>query len=490
MPQIFPEHDAMGERFRRTMYYGKLPAGGDRPSLPFTQMAVEQFTGVGLDALGEKLGRLDMARAADISRQSCAGPNSLVLALLYLDRLRKRNPDYLNTVSSADLFLVSLLVASKFLHDDGEEDEVFNDEWATSGGVDTKELNKLELGFLSALDWRIYVGNDEFKMAVTKVETDIALREISRRGWATYSDLTVLGSSLGLGTLWSLLVQSTMQVTAVCVTAYAASFLTLLSTAAVLSRTPVGPAAVSDSVRTLASSLSSVSTSSDDSSSSVPDFISVEEELLLRTPEELLLRTSPAVSPADLLTASLLVATLTSGSVSSGSGGPGGSDNSTVRNRNVKDRKGSRATGETKTDGDGYEADPPLEGGVLNQTRAYWLAENSRLAVGSDWDLSTRTDDDWDLRSLPDRMWTRDRTREEGEERKGDDLRAWLRDRTQFIHHSTDHNDHSSGAPVLEDDMVADLLPDPWGHLVTPSPLLDYLGRCPVLRWGRHQANW
>lgn len=408
MPQIFPEHDAMGERFRRTLYYGKLPAGGDRPSLPFTQMAVEQFTGVGLDALGEKLGRLDMARAADISRQSCAGPNSLVLALLYLDRLRRRNPDYLNTVSSADLFLVSLLVASKFLHDDGEEDEVFNDDWATSGGVDTKELNKLELGFLSALDWRIYVGNDEFKTAVTKVETDIALREISRRGWATYSDLTVLGSSLGLGTLWSLLVQSTLQVTAVCVTAYAASFLTLLSTAAVLSRTPVGPVAVSDSVRTLASSLSAVSTSSDDSSSSVPDFITVEEELLLRTPEELLLRTSP-VSPADLLTASLLVATLTSGSVSPGSGGRRGSDNSTVRNRNLRDRKGSRATGDVKADGDGYDEDP-MDSVVLNQTRASWLAENARLEGGSDWDLRTGTDD-WDLRSLPDRTWVRDRAR-------------------------------------------------------------------------------
>ena len=51
-----------------------------------------------------------------------------MLALLYLDRLRRRNPEYLTTVSSADLFLVSLMVASKFLHDDGEEDEVFNDE--------------------------------------------------------------------------------------------------------------------------------------------------------------------------------------------------------------------------------------------------------------------------------------------------------------------------------------------------------------------------
>merc|ERR1711971_186048 len=129
-PQVFPEHTAAETRYTRSLYYGALPAT-DRPSLPLTRLAVDQFTSSGLDALGQKLGRLDMARAADISRQACAGPNSLVLALLYLERLRRRNPDYLTTVSSADLFLVSLMVASKFLHDDGEEDEVFNDEWAS-----------------------------------------------------------------------------------------------------------------------------------------------------------------------------------------------------------------------------------------------------------------------------------------------------------------------------------------------------------------------
>ena len=45
-------------------------------TLPLTRLAVDQFTSSGLDALGQKLGRLDMARAADISRQACAGENS------------------------------------------------------------------------------------------------------------------------------------------------------------------------------------------------------------------------------------------------------------------------------------------------------------------------------------------------------------------------------------------------------------------------------
>ena len=45
-------------------------------TLILTRLAVDQFTSSGLDALGQKLGRLDMARAADISRQACAGENS------------------------------------------------------------------------------------------------------------------------------------------------------------------------------------------------------------------------------------------------------------------------------------------------------------------------------------------------------------------------------------------------------------------------------
>merc|ERR1712013_732411 len=221
-PQVFPEHTESETRYTRSLYYGVLPAT-DRPSLPLTRLAVDQFTSSGLDALGQKLGRLDMARAADISRQACAGPNSLVLALLYLERLRRRNPDYLTTVSSADLFLVSLMVASKFLHDDGEEDEVFNDEWASRGGIDTKELNKLELNFLSALDWRIYVDNQEFEKAVNKVETDIAFKEVSKRGWASYTDLDVL--STDVQNLWTVFISYTMKMTAVCVTAYAAGIL-------------------------------------------------------------------------------------------------------------------------------------------------------------------------------------------------------------------------------------------------------------------------
>lgn len=43
------------------------------------------------------------------------------------------------------------MVGNKFLQDDGEDDEVICSEWAESGGIDLKQLKKLEIEFLNAI---------------------------------------------------------------------------------------------------------------------------------------------------------------------------------------------------------------------------------------------------------------------------------------------------------------------------------------------------
>jgi len=428
-PQVFPEHTAAETRYTRSLYYGALPAT-DRPSLPLTRLAVDQFTSSGLDALGQKLGRLDMARAADISRQACAGPNSLVLALLYLERLRRRNPDYLTTVSSADLFLVSLMVASKFLHDDGEEDEVFNDEWASSGGIDTKELNRLEVKFLAAMDWRIFVDDAEFQTTLCRLEADIAIREVTARdGDATYSDLTVLGSGEQAAHMLSILAQAAIKVTAVCLTTYAAGILTLLGTAAALSRTPLGPAQVSNSVRTLASAFTGLE-EQEVGVHQVPDDNNTRDEL--RT-----------LSHADLLTASLLVTTLTSAPL----------------------------TGDPLDDEEEKEEQHRQQ---MNRTRALWLSENSNgqpayeyAPERSPWaDLAGSAPGTYSMPTYRDRP---DTVTNHGpalppllsEAWRGGD--AWREERAAL---------HQLG-------------------LQAPKPgLQHYSGRCPVLRWGSTTLRW
>merc|ERR1712106_1008049 len=428
--QIFPTHDALTDRFCKTLYYGKQPTS-DRPSLAFTNIAVDEFTNVGLDALGEKLGRLDMTRAADITRNACAGPNSLVLALLYLDKLRKRNPDYLTTVSSADLFLVSLMVASKFLHDDGEEDEVFNDEWASSGGIDTKELNRLELSFLSALDWRIYVDNQEFEQAVEKVETDIAFKEVSKRGWASYTDLDVLSMNTEIQNLWTIFFSYTVKMTAVCVTAYAAGLLSLLGTAAVLQKTPVGPEAVSSSIRTLAASMSSA-IDKQDPTDQVPDYDNLANE-----------SSHAHVTPADLISASLLVATLTAGVSPIAD-----TDHENVDILNLK-------IAADEIIEKSYDAG--MEDSNMNQTQADWLADYSKQ--------EPRTSTGWD-RIPPDQ--------------EDDQDHLWIQGNLGDPHHLNGRK--GTGAADNLGLVVAH-----WSQLMSDhkaDSISSYLGRCPVLKWG------
>ena len=43
------------------------------------------------------------------------------------------------------------MMASKFLYDEGIDDEVFNDEWAASADMENEDVNELEREFLSAI---------------------------------------------------------------------------------------------------------------------------------------------------------------------------------------------------------------------------------------------------------------------------------------------------------------------------------------------------
>jgi len=43
------------------------------------------------------------------------------------------------------------MVASKYLYDEGEDEEVFNDEWGTAAKLDVHTVNTLEMNFLNAI---------------------------------------------------------------------------------------------------------------------------------------------------------------------------------------------------------------------------------------------------------------------------------------------------------------------------------------------------
>ncbi|XP_066149432.1 protein CNPPD1 [Euwallacea fornicatus] len=182
------DHQKYLSRITKTLYYGKLPKT-DMLSFPTTELAVEIFSEA---QKGKSLNCLTLYTAAQISRNACVSPCSLVLAMLYLERLKKCNMDYVDKTTPSDLFLVSLMVSSKFLFDDGEIDEVFMDEWAASSGLTCKELIQLERDFLKAINWELYSSKGTFWDKLNDIEISLALKQGTLRGYFTYTEMGVL----------------------------------------------------------------------------------------------------------------------------------------------------------------------------------------------------------------------------------------------------------------------------------------------------------
>lgn len=223
-------HNEFFNRITKSLYYSKLPMT-DRLSLPVTEFAAELFTEV---KNGCSLERLDVDEASRISRNACVSPCSFVLALLYLERLKDCNPEYLYKVAPSELFLVSLMIASKYLNDDGEDDEVFNTEWAKSGNLSVPEINKLEREFLNAINWSIYVYDDDFWKRLKQLENHIACNEAKKRGWYSYYELSCLINTIKL----TAIVKTLVSISSICLATYTAGIVTLLGSALVASHIP------------------------------------------------------------------------------------------------------------------------------------------------------------------------------------------------------------------------------------------------------------
>lgn len=206
-------HEDLVDRIKKSLYYGKGRRSEEVmicPSLPLTEATVELFDKAlrkkryanvkadASDATGKGLDVLDMNYAASLSDKACISPCSLVLAIIYLERLRKRNRKYLRTASPCDLFLISMLVSSKYLFDDGSDDQMLNEEWAELGAISLQSLNKLEIEFLMAIDWNIHVTPEEFYSKLTLIETLVTWKQIQYRNCQgyTYQELLSLEHNL------------------------------------------------------------------------------------------------------------------------------------------------------------------------------------------------------------------------------------------------------------------------------------------------------
>lgn len=181
------ENETFRNRIKKRLYYGKLPKT-DRPSLPMTEVFVDALR----ETCPKTLGFLDVTSASKISRDACMSPCSMMLGMIYIERLKKSNKGYLKSITGSELFLISMMVASKYSFDQDQDEAVFNAEWAESGDLETSEVNDLEREFLSAINWNLFVERDDFYNTLSKLEYLIACKQGRERDSWTYTDLAVI----------------------------------------------------------------------------------------------------------------------------------------------------------------------------------------------------------------------------------------------------------------------------------------------------------
>eukprot|EP00118_Oscarella_pearsei_P022611 m.263988 g.263988 ORF g.263988 m.263988 type:complete len:279 (+) comp40462_c1_seq8:347-1183(+) len=131
-----------------------------------------------------KLGYVSLvAREAELNKAH------LIAAMIYTNRIQKRSPAFLETISSSDLFLISLLVAGKFLYDEGEDESIENSEWACIGKRRKSAINVLERKYLAALDWDTFISPLEYKGFSCTLDAQTSMHSALMIGWFSYSHL-------------------------------------------------------------------------------------------------------------------------------------------------------------------------------------------------------------------------------------------------------------------------------------------------------------
>eukprot|EP00939_MAST-03C_sp_MAST-3C-sp1_P004939 g4939.t1 len=91
---------------------------------------------------------------------------SYVLALAYLERLTRTVRLEITPLNEHRLLLVGVRVASKFLNDVHFDNKYY----AEIGGISVKELNFLELAFVYALAFRLYVSESDYERVRRRLE--------------------------------------------------------------------------------------------------------------------------------------------------------------------------------------------------------------------------------------------------------------------------------------------------------------------------------
>ncbi|XP_030377325.1 protein CNPPD1 [Scaptodrosophila lebanonensis] len=183
------QHEDFIDRIRKTLYYGVGNEEDMEVSGPLAEYAAFSFSQAHYSF---SLNRLSKITAGKMHATPC----SLIMALIYLDRLNVIDPGYARRITPQELFVVSLMISTKFYA--GHDERFYLEDWTKQGHMSEDRIKAMELEFLSAIDWNIYISNEQFFKKLSSVERTLAQQEGLRRGWLTYSELMQLLPSFTL----------------------------------------------------------------------------------------------------------------------------------------------------------------------------------------------------------------------------------------------------------------------------------------------------
>ena len=134
-----------------------------------------------------------------VRRYSRCAPESLVLTLVYIDRLLSATGLVFSYLTAHRSIMAAFLMAVKF-NDDHFYDNAF---YARIGGVSTIELNELESTFLSSVDFRLHVMPETFEDYYNEIRVhgeqmgyELPVIVGSEEGNGVYEEAPVVGRAM------------------------------------------------------------------------------------------------------------------------------------------------------------------------------------------------------------------------------------------------------------------------------------------------------
>uniref|UniRef100_A0A182X8A6 Cyclin N-terminal domain-containing protein n=1 Tax=Anopheles quadriannulatus TaxID=34691 RepID=A0A182X8A6_ANOQN len=186
------DHEEFLDRIKKTLYYGSSKVRCTKISRPLADYAADVFSET---HRGHSLSRLNFATVGNLSVTPC----SLILAMIYLDRLNATDPTFVRRVTPSELFIVSMMVSTKFYC--GYDEDIYLSAWAEYGNMTPDQMkanlhlpgNLLYRGSSTSLEGSSSSSNPLSSPQPTGVD--------SRLDHATVDDTNTLEDCISNGTL-------------------------------------------------------------------------------------------------------------------------------------------------------------------------------------------------------------------------------------------------------------------------------------------------